>query len=705
MKIIGRVFLVLLGSAAGLLLCLVLFFATFFDINDCRKAIIDAVFAHSGRTIHFSEDIHFDLMPTLGVQLGRLEISNAAGFAASPMIEIDSARVGVRFLPLFLGEIQFGPVQVKGLRLNLERDAAGSTNWDDLVGRKKSHGRRPEQADNTGLIFEVAGVEIHNATVTWQDHLAGRAFSLGDINCSTGRIANNTPFLVKGEFSYSQPESDFHGTIHFEGVSSADFLQHRWKHTSMHVSLVATGKDIPGGKGKLDIRLGQALVDIRQRHAEFQKLIVTGYGMVLRADGIIQGLLSDPDALEAQVEIPLFDIREVLERLKVDPLPNVHPAILSRAHGKGSFTYVPGKIELRDVTGQVDETSLLAGIQIEYAHDHPRCQISLNLGKLDLGQYFSRLKKTQNNLSRDSLPNPVSQVLGRILHGQWLKRVSIGAHVSAEKLLVRGIRFDTVQADLSAANGEIQSSSVTSGLYGGTLSASFSVQAAEKPPYTQLFFDLKKVDVRPFFSDMLGENSYAGLLDYTASVSFSGMHLSEIVKNVNGKVAFHLSDGVFPGVDLVRMARQTQAERAHRKPLKGSRLDSTRFGSITGSGILSAGVLQNKDLEVRAMGLRASGQGSLVLASHELDYLLKAKLVPISEGESDKASCDVFGIMVPIQVAGTVEEPHYWVSVSEYAKSLGASVIDTAGDLLRSVRDIFSGAGHSVAGKRAGMAE
>ncbi len=84
------------------------------------------------------------------------------------------------------------------------------------------------------------------------------------------------------------------------------------------------------------------------------------------------------------------------------------------------------------------------------------------------------------------------------------------------------------------------------------------------------------------------------------------------------------------------------------------------------------------------------------MPTRKLDYLLKVKLVPTSEGQGGKDSDDMFGVMVPIRVAGTIENPRYWVSITEYVKALGGAVIGTAGSVIKGVTGAIFGIGKAL---------
>lgn len=260
--------------------------------------------------------------------------------------------------------------------------------------------------------------------------------------------------------------------------------------------------------------------------------------------------------------------------------------------------------------------------------------------------------------------------------------------------------FDNLVMAIKAGQGIVRVSPLSAGLYDGTLSGSLSINALQEYPHTDIIFGLDKVNVSKLSRDVLGNESYSGILNLNGAASCEGELVSTMLRSMQGKIAFNLDQGRFPGVDLIRMAKEThQKEKLDKKgKVVADKADSTRFGSISGTGIIRAGILKNDDLEIKAPGLRGDGEGAILLPTREIDYLLKVKLISAREDKTDMDSEDMFGVMVPIRVGGTLENPHYWVSITEYVKALGGAVIGTAGAIIGGVYDAVKGVGSVVTG-------
>ena len=88
------------------------------------------------------QDLSLSVFPWLGIETGGVRLGNAEGFTAPSFAEIDQLGLKVKLMPLLSRQVEVDTLVVKGLRLNLEKDASGKTNWDDLAGPETRPRRR-----------------------------------------------------------------------------------------------------------------------------------------------------------------------------------------------------------------------------------------------------------------------------------------------------------------------------------------------------------------------------------------------------------------------------------------------------------------------------------------------------------------------------------------------------------------------------------
>jgi AsmA protein len=204
LKIVGlsaAALVALLIAAVAVLLFVV-------DPNRYKGEIVALVKAQTGREFKIEKNIGWSFFPRLGIEAGGLELANAPGFGQEPFARIDAAGVNVALLPLFSGRIAVDTVYLHGLHLNLAKNAAGRTNWEDLMKREA----RPEPAEKTdGRLpikdLTVGRLEVRRANLTWRDQTAAGAVAVRNLELTTGRFVPGEPVALQLAFELAREKA------------------------------------------------------------------------------------------------------------------------------------------------------------------------------------------------------------------------------------------------------------------------------------------------------------------------------------------------------------------------------------------------------------------------------------------------------------------------------------------------------------------
>ena len=116
------------------------------DPNDFKDEITAEVKKATGRELTIAGDIKLSVFPWLGLQLGALQLSNAAGFGDEPFAAVKGAEVRVKLMPLLEKRLEADTVTLDGLNLNLSKAKDGRSNWDDLAKPAEPGAPSTEQA-------------------------------------------------------------------------------------------------------------------------------------------------------------------------------------------------------------------------------------------------------------------------------------------------------------------------------------------------------------------------------------------------------------------------------------------------------------------------------------------------------------------------------------------------------------------------------
>jgi AsmA protein len=196
----------ILGIVVGGILLLAIVAAVavsaLFDPNDYKEEVASQVKTHTGRTVTLDGDLSLSFFPWLGVESGKVTVGNAPGFGDEPFATLDRVDVYVRLMPLLSKRVEARTVVLEGLHLNLARNSAGQTNWDDLVAAKSA--TPPPAAETPAMNVAVAGLELRDSSLSWRDDRAKSNYLIDNISLETGALELGKPIDLKAALSVAK---------------------------------------------------------------------------------------------------------------------------------------------------------------------------------------------------------------------------------------------------------------------------------------------------------------------------------------------------------------------------------------------------------------------------------------------------------------------------------------------------------------------
>ncbi|MGB1541596.1 MAG: AsmA family protein, partial [Cycloclasticus sp.] len=193
----------ILGGLVLLLVVTIIVAPMLIDPNDYREEIQAVVKDKTGRDLSINGDLNLSIFPWVGVGINEVSLSNATGFNAEYFAEIQEANVKVKLLPLLSRQVEVSTVVLKGMRLNLAKDKRGKTNWEDMIqssaeGDKKPSDTNADQASGAALgAIAIGGVQIVDASISWDDASKGESYNLTDLGLSTDALSLGSPMGVE----------------------------------------------------------------------------------------------------------------------------------------------------------------------------------------------------------------------------------------------------------------------------------------------------------------------------------------------------------------------------------------------------------------------------------------------------------------------------------------------------------------------------
>jgi AsmA protein len=202
--LLALVILLILGAAA---------LAPFFVSTDLLKHEIAArVEAATGRRLTIAGEVRLSVFPWVGIEVNQASLAQLPGFGPEPFAQLRRAEIKARLLPLLQRRLEVDRVEADGLRVYLIRNAQGQGNWEGPPQDKSPMSRvgyvptpatvpagddPPAPPGHSPLRLAVAGVDLADARVDWEDQASGQRLTVDKLDVTSGRFTPGQPMDVK----------------------------------------------------------------------------------------------------------------------------------------------------------------------------------------------------------------------------------------------------------------------------------------------------------------------------------------------------------------------------------------------------------------------------------------------------------------------------------------------------------------------------
>lgn len=310
---------IVIGTLVALLLAAVVLIPLLIDPNDYKDRIAGLARDATGRELAIIDDMKLSVFPWLGVEFGRVEFANAAGFGPQPFARIAAAKIKVRLLPLLQRRIEVGTVTLHGLELSLATTADGRTNWDDLAARAApEHGAgaaTPAPSSGSAALalpaaFSIGGLDVRDGALRWRDDAGGTRLDITGLRLASGRIEAGKPVDLEAAFDLHGAEPALDGRLELSTRLTLDPTLQRLRSEGLRLSISLAGQALPTEKLQLALE-GNVEADLNRRKVGAENLrlqaVMTG-GRDLPADKIE---ISLQGALQGDLAGQVYQAREL----------------------------------------------------------------------------------------------------------------------------------------------------------------------------------------------------------------------------------------------------------------------------------------------------------------------------------------------------------------------------------------------------------
>jgi AsmA protein len=361
----------------------------FIDPDDYRAQIESRASNALGRQVHLTGVLRWQLGRQISIVSEGGEIANAAGFGEGPLARWSRIRFGLEARPLLKKRALIDRIDVDGLQLRLQRNAAGVVNW-------KFEGKGgPQESAAQPVMLRIADIALHDGAIQYQDAVTG------------------VDWRVTGLEAGAKPPGNLMTTDRqFRAVKLAGRLWGK--------PLAAEG--VAFAAEVADLRLSPQLLQIPAFALRWAEADL---------EGQLTAQLAPPD-VTAKLNLTAPSLRALLATANIVPPPMRDPDTLGPLRLAVQLHHAAGATTLKDLSVALDGTHLQGEVSV------PRMKpialrFSLTADRLDLDRY-----REPADVKADPLELPLA----------WLKQLDAKGMVHIQQATIAGAVAKEVRIDV-----------------------------------------------------------------------------------------------------------------------------------------------------------------------------------------------------------------------------------------------------------------
>ena len=647
MKGVIKFLLGLLGGVIVLLILATVLLPLIYDKEDLKKTIAAQVFEQTGRELSIDGTLDFSVFPWLAVEVSDLSLSNADGFAERPFARIGQARVGIALMPLFQKQFVVDEITLDGLDLTLLVNARGENNWDDLAAGGKTDST-PDAQDGTardgasGFSSQrLAGLNIRDARIEFQDQQAGSHYLLSGFSMQTGALGDGKPVklelttLLEDLAAGTRVQADLAATV------AIDLQAEQYEFDDFELIMALGSSDEPADALSIAIRAPHVTANLAAQTLQMESFTVQLEE--LEANGALsaRNILDDP-AFSGSLSVAGFSPVELMQAMQLEPPVTADPKALQWALLSTSFSGNGSSIKLSDFKFELDQSRFTGEMNIQN-FDRPRIGFDFTVDEIDIDRY---LEPATDQTGQEDVAIPREELQDKDIQG----RLRVG------KMRLAGLDFSDVELGLTIRNGKLRLNPIKAGFYGGSYSGDITLDSSGTVPVLSLDEKVDSITLQELIADLVDNESLSGVARGHLRLTGRGAGSNEVLRSLNGELGLTLTDGALEGINIWHEIRRGLALYKGLEP-PADEPDRTVFSRMQLVASVENGVFTTRELVGELPFLTVNGSGTIDLGQSIIDLGLVAIVRNAPELENDPLAAGLSGKKLPFRISGPLDDP------------------------------------------------
>lgn len=641
------------------------------DWNDYKETIQNQVKEQTGRELEIAGDLSPSFFPWAGLSVGKIAVANASGFGDLPFASITSADVKVKLWPLIKREINVRTVELKGVQLDLQRNADGTTNWDDLIQSATTTTTTTESGNTevskevegsgpTIAAIAVGGIQILDANVKWNDLMTGTDAALTNFNLTTGAIELEKPFDLNLNFTVASNSMDLNADIKGSGELVMDLEGQTYTVKGFKLTTDAKGGALPNGE--LVMNFGaDVIANLVDQTVDVSSLNLGMLGIELNGTVNVTNLDTEP-TVTGQIGSNEFNPRELFTKLGIEAPVTADGSVLKTASLKLALAATPAAAALNDLIIKLDDTTFSGQASLpNLAATMPPVRFDFNVDAIDLDRYLPPGTVAEGEAPADTSETAALEASDPDapieLPIEMMRQLDIDGTFSVGTVKISNLTTKDIVIPLKASGGKIALQDIQASLYEGKFDGTMGLDVSGDTPTYGVKMGLLGIQADPLLADLTQKDSFlSGGGQFNTDITTAGNTVNAIKAGLNGGFGAEFSDGSINGINIGYQIRRAKAALTGQSLAEEEGSVKTDFSSLTMSGVFTNGVMNSDDLDMRSPLLRLGGAGRVDLPGENVDYTLTTLITASAQGQGGADLESLKGVKLEIPIRGTFAE-------------------------------------------------
>jgi len=400
----------------------------------------------------------------------------------------------------------------------------------------------------------------------------------------------------------------------------------------------------PGGQGDISLSFEAFEADLQAETVSLEELVLEVLGLTI--NGSLDGdqLFGDL-ALNGAIEIEEFDPQELFETLNIE-IATADADVLREVSLSANLNYDANQMMLNGLDLTLDDSNLTGSL----GRVGSETRFDLVIDSINVDRYLPPAAEgsAEDEGSLDEVDLPLAT----------LRELDADGQFTIDSAQISGLSLSDVSFVLTADDGLV-SLQPSASLYSGSFGGEISIRANGDSANLAISQELSGIDMTPLGQDLLDAELISGTMNASLDLAATGSNLGEVRRQLDGNVAFALTDGAWNGIDMwyeMRRARASlESTPAPEAPADGEA--RTEYSQVSTSGVVEDGVLTTRDLIADVEFMAVTGGGTLDLVADAMNFDLVAQFVDGPLLQSDPEMADLAGDELPLKVSGSPSSP------------------------------------------------